>query len=78
MATDQSRPVAFPLQPLNEIPDVIHQVLFVFLSADPVHAASSVFADVAPAIPKKRLVDQPVEVKEPEVFLLASLLCYRQ
>jgi len=38
--------------------------------------ASGVFANIPPAFQKKILVDQPVEVEEPEVFLFPSLRCY--
>src|SRR5438034_6390548 len=54
----------------------IHQVLLVCLGANPVDAASGVLPDIVPAFSQESLVDQPVEVEEPEVFPFPSLRCY--
>jgi hypothetical protein len=68
VAPDQPCPVGLPLQPLDQVPNVVHQVLLIGLGANPVDAAGGVFPDIVPAFPQECLVDQPVEVEKPEVF----------
>ena len=68
MASNQSGPVALPLQSLHQIPDVVDQILPVFLRADSIHAVGGLLANVAPAFQQKILVDQPIEVEKPVSF----------
>ena len=76
--SDQSGPVTLPLQPLDEIPDVVDQVLSILVCADSIHAIGRVLSNIAPAFEQKILIDEPIEVEEPGVFPFLSLLCYRQ
>src|SRR6266699_2795910 len=66
--SDQFGPVILPLQPLDEIPDVVDQVLSVLLRADSIHAIGSVLSNIAPAFEQEILIDEPIEVEEPGVF----------
>ena len=78
MPSDQFGPVTLPLQPLDQIPDVVDQVLSVLLRADSIHAIGRVLANIVPAFEQKILIDEPIEVEEPGVFPFLSLLCYGQ
>src|SRR5213594_1335180 len=76
MTSNQSCPITLALQPLDEIPDVVLQIFFVLLRADPIHAICGVLSDEQPTLFQMLFVDQPVEIQKTDVAysLLPSLL----
>src|SRR6516164_8742741 len=60
--------VEVPLEPLNEVPDILVQILLVFLGAYPVNAVGGVFSDRLPTVVQKLLIDQRVEALEDVLF----------
>src|SRR5664279_677666 len=73
LPADQPGVVALVLEPLNQLPEIFLQVLFIELEGDSVHPGRCRFPQLVEAGPQALLIQQPVEPAKPVPPLL---LCF--
>jgi len=76
MPPDQFGSVTLPLESVHQLPDVLCELLPIFLCPYPIHSIGSVLANVSPALPEHPLVEHPIEVAKPIPLLAFGLLRY--